>query len=63
MKVHGKTHGLRSLDALQLGACSMLRTTDWFFVCSDKKLCDIARLCKMNVLNPLESGDQGPVYQ
>jgi predicted nucleic acid-binding protein len=63
MKVHGKTHGLRSLDALQLGACSMLRTTDWFFVCSDKKLCGIARLCKMNVLNPLESGDQGPVYQ
>lgn len=54
MNDYGKIQGLRSLDALQLGACKMLNTTDWRFVCSDKRLCDIARLCKIRVLNPLE---------
>ena len=54
MNNYGKIQGLRSLDALQLGACKMLNTTGWRFVCSDKRLCDIARLCKIIVLNPLE---------
>jgi len=54
MKNYGKIQGLRALDALQLGACKILNTTDWRFVCSDKRLCDIARLCKITVLNPLE---------
>ena len=54
MKNYGKIQGLRALDALQLGACKMLNTKDWRFVCADKRLCDIARLCKIIVLNPLE---------
>ena len=55
MNSYGKIQGLRALDALQLGACKMLNTTEWRFVCSDKRLCDIARLCKIIVLNPLEA--------
>jgi len=53
MKEFGEKHGLRALDALQLGGCRMMNSPDLFFVCSDKKLCRIAEACGINVLNPL----------
>jgi len=53
MKEYGKTEGLRSLDALHLGACRLLAEQDWVFVCADSRLCDIASQCDIKVKNPV----------
>ena len=53
MKKFGLKHGLRSLDALQLGAFRLLADTDWIFLCADRKLCDIAEECGIKVKNPM----------
>jgi len=53
MKKFGKYHGLRSLDALQLGGCLVVSHPDLYFLCSDARLCRIAEACEINVLNPL----------
>ncbi len=54
MNEYAKEYGLRSLDALHLAACRILQSKDWYFVCADNRLCNIAKLCKINVLNPVE---------
>lgn len=56
MNEYAKEYGLRSLDALHLAACRNLQSEDWYFVCADNRLCNIAKLCKINVLNPVEAG-------
>ena len=56
MNEYAKEYGLRSLDALHLAACRILQSEDWYFVCADNRLCNIAKLCKINVLNPVEAG-------
>jgi predicted nucleic acid-binding protein len=53
MKEYGKIEGLRSLDALHLAACRLLAEKDWVFVCSDSRLCDVARKCGIAVNNPM----------
>jgi len=53
MKKYGMTEGLRSLDALHLGACQLLAEQDWVFVCADSRLCEIASQCDIQVKNPV----------
>ena len=55
MNEYAKEHGLRSLDALHLAACRILQSKNWCFVCVDNRLCNIAKLCKINVVNPVEA--------
>ncbi len=54
MREYGKKHGLRTLDSLQLGACRLLYESGWSFVCADTTACDVARLCGIECINPLE---------
>jgi predicted nucleic acid-binding protein len=55
LKEYGKTHGLRTLDALHLGTFSLISEEhDWFFVASDNNLCDITKAIGFEVINPLE---------
>lgn len=54
MREYGKEHGLRTLDALQLGACRLLCEPGWWFVCADSTACKVARLCGIECINPLE---------
>ncbi len=56
MSDHAKVNGLRSMDALHLGAFRILQSKNWCFVCADNRLCNIAELCKFNVLNPMVAG-------
>ena len=53
MKEYGKIFGLRSLDAIHLGTCRLIAGVDWFFVCADSKLCDVAKECGITVRNPM----------
>jgi len=53
MKEYGKAGGLRSLDALHLAACRLLAEDDWVFVCSDSRLCNVARTYGIAVSNPM----------
>jgi len=52
IKEYGKIHGLRSLDAIHLGAYKLIADKDWIFVCADSKLCDVAKQCGLTVKNP-----------
>lgn len=56
MNEYAKEYGLRSLDALHLAAFRILHSKNWYFVCADDRLCNIAKFCKINVLNPMEAG-------
>lgn len=51
---YGKTHGLRTLDALHLSAFSLIADDGWMFVCADATLCEVARLDGWKVRNPLD---------
>lgn len=51
---HGKAREIRALDALQLSAALLLpaaRAID-HLVCADRRLCDVAALEGMDVINP-----------
>lgn len=52
LEKHGKTAGLRTLDALHLGAYSLLQDSDWAFVCADNNLVSVAEHTGYNVINP-----------
>ncbi len=53
LQKYGKTSALRALDALHLGACAISQVEDGLvFVCSDKRLLEIAALEGHKVLNP-----------
>ena len=53
LKKYGKTHGLRTLDAFQLGAFALICDDDWIFVTSDTRLCNIASQIGIKTINPL----------
>ena len=53
LKKYGKTKGLRTLDAFQLGAFTLICDDDWFFVTSDTRLCNIAEQIGLRTINPL----------
>lgn len=50
---HGKTHGLRTLDALHLATCVLLKETNWIFVASDDNLISVAKAIGLSTFNPL----------
>ena len=49
---YGKSKGLRTLDALQIGAFSLLQEEGWAFVCADKNLSSIAVYAGYEVIDP-----------
>jgi uncharacterized protein with PIN domain len=54
---YGKTHGLRTLDALQLGAFSLIAEEDgWCFVAADPTLLKVAKILEFETINPLKMG-------
>lgn len=53
LRQHGKSHGLRTLDALQLSAFSLIAEKDWYFVSADDNLCTAVRTQGYNTVNPL----------
>ena len=52
MARYGKTTGLKTLDALHLGAYSHLQDKGWVFVCADKSLVAAARHIGYEVIDP-----------
>lgn len=54
LKQHGKSLGLRTLDALQLSAFSLIAEKDWHFVSADINLCQIVKSQGYIAINPLE---------
>jgi predicted nucleic acid-binding protein len=54
LKKYGKTKGLRTLDAFQLGAFTLICDEDWSFVTSDTRLCNIAEQIGLRTINPLK---------
>ncbi len=53
LKQFGKSDGLRTLDALQLGAFSLIAENDWVFVSADNSLCHVADIQGYKTMNPL----------
>ena len=53
LKKYGKTQGLRTLDALSLGAFSLIAEEEWIFVAADENLCKVIQLIGFKTLNPL----------
>lgn len=53
LKKYGKIKGLRTLDALHLGAFRLISEDDWYFVAADENLCEIAQLIGFKTINPL----------
>jgi len=51
---HGRTHGLKALDALHLGAFSLISEKDWSFVVADDNLCKVAEVIGITTINPLK---------
>lgn len=49
---YGPTHNLRTLDALQLAAFSLIADSDSVFVSADINLCAVAALAGYSVINP-----------
>ena len=56
MERYGINNGLRTLDALHLGAFSLLADRDSLFVAADDNLCNVAKIAGFNVMNPLWNG-------
>ncbi len=54
LKKYGKTLGLRTLDAFQLAAFTLISEDDWFFVTSDTRLYSIAVQMRFKTINPLD---------
>jgi uncharacterized protein len=61
LQKYGSTKPLRTLDALQLAACQISRTSEELtFVCADDRLLEIATLEGLRVLDP-ETSSGNPV--
>ena len=54
IKKYGRTYGLKALDALHLGAFSLISEKDWSFVVADDNLCKVAEVIGFITINPLE---------
>ena len=55
LRRYGKVHGLRTLDALHLGAYSLISESDWMFVAADTVLCSVADQLGFKTMNTLKS--------
>lgn len=53
LKQYGKSLGLRTLDALQLSAFSLIAEKDWYFVSADDNLCAVVKTQGYQTINPL----------
>jgi len=53
---HGRSAGLRTLDALHLAAFSLTAEIDWQFATADANQTEVARAMGWTVLNPMEEG-------
>ncbi|PHJ37009.1 hypothetical protein P378_19065 [Desulforamulus profundi] len=51
---YGKTHGLRTLDALHLATFVLVKEDDWFFVACDDNLINAAKAIGALVFNPVK---------
>jgi hypothetical protein len=49
---YGMDFGLRTLDALHLGAFQLISEKDWVFITSDKNLTEAAKASGAKVLDP-----------
>jgi len=49
---YGMDFGLRTLDALHLGAFQLVSENDWIFITSDKNLAKVAKAAGSRVLDP-----------
>ena len=56
---HGRSAGLRTLDALHLSAFSLIAEEGWRFVTADTNQAQVARALGWTVLNPLETSPDG----
>jgi len=58
LKLHGVSHGLRTLDALQLAvALDMLEASSISVILSaDKRLCEVAEACGCPAIDPAQPG-------
>jgi uncharacterized protein with PIN domain len=54
IKKYGRTHGLKALDALHLGAFSLISEKDWSFVAADDNRCKVAEVIGFTTINPLK---------
>lgn len=54
VKDYGKTHGLRTLDALHLATFILIKEDDWFFVACDDNLINTAKANGAAVFNPVK---------
>ncbi len=52
MKNHARKNGLKALDAMHLGAFSLISEADWTFVAADDSLCLVAELLGHTIINP-----------
>jgi len=52
LKKYGKSEGLRTLDALHLGAFRLLAEEDWIFVSADEVLGNVVQIEGFRVINP-----------
>lgn len=58
---YGKTYGLRTLDALQIGAFSLIaEEQDWCFVTADPTLLEVAKALEFETINPLKVEKPSP---
>ncbi|MEW6609702.1 MAG: type II toxin-antitoxin system VapC family toxin [bacterium] len=58
IKQHGKSQGLRTLDALHLGTFNLIAEKDWVFVAADETLCKAVHQMGYSFINPLEDQRQ-----
>jgi predicted nucleic acid-binding protein len=58
LRVHGVSHGLRTLDALQLAIALDMLQASWISVIlsADKRLCEVAEACGCPAINPAQPG-------
>lgn len=54
LKQYGKSLGLRTLDAIQLSAFSLIAEKDWYFISADSNMCQIVQSHGYTAINPLE---------
>lgn len=55
LKKYGKIQGLRTLDALHIGAFSLIAEKEWYFVVADHNLCNVWQFIGFKTINPLQS--------
>ncbi len=55
---HGKSEGLRTLDALHPGTFNLIAEEDWVFVAADENLCKVVHQMGYRFINPVNIESQ-----